>query len=154
MPQHFIQSLKESFDEEYYKINVLGEFGDYSSGLVVKGFDVANKLKLKYNDKLPLYLTCDFNVDPMCWAIAHKDNDNVYFLDEIVIEKTTTQQCIEEFLRRYPKHKSDIIVNGDASGDNRSTQSEYTNYAIIKNALKEYGYENVNFGFGITIRQY
>ena len=134
LPSHFIQSMKDSFDEEYYRINVLGEFGDYSSGLVVKGFGEENKLKLKYNPDLPLHITCDFNVDPMCWALAHKDEDNVYFFDEIVIENTSTQQCIEEFLRRYPNHKSEIIVNGDASGDNRSTQSEYTNYAIIFNS--------------------
>ncbi len=145
LPKHFIESMKESFDEEYYKINVLGEFGDYSSGLVVKGFSEENKLKLKYNPNLPLHLTCDFNVDPMCWALAHKDEDNVYFFDEIVIENTSTQQCIEEFIRRYPKHKSDIIINGDASGDNRSTQSEYTNYAIIKKALYNYGYDKVKF---------
>ena len=44
----------------------------------------------------------------------------------------------EEFLRRYPNHKSEIIINGDASGDNRSTQSEYSNYVIIKNALKRH----------------
>ena len=98
LPEHFINSMKESFDEEYYRINVLGEFGDYSSGLVVKGFDNDNLLKLRYCPDLPLYLTCDFNVDPMCWALAHKDNDNVYFFDEIVVEKTTTQQCIEEFI--------------------------------------------------------
>ena len=77
---------------------------------------------MKYNKDLPLHLTCDFNVDPMCWAIAHKDKDCVYFFDEIVIEKTTTQQCIDEFIKRYPNHKSEIIINGDASGDNRSTQ--------------------------------
>ena len=77
--------MKDSFDEEYYKINVLGEFGNYSSGLVVKGFDDANKLNLKYNPNLPLHLTCDFNVDPMCWAHAHKDENYVYFFDEIVI---------------------------------------------------------------------
>ena len=73
LPPHFIESMKESFDEEYYKINVLGEFGDYSSGLVVKGFGEENKLKLKYNPNLPLHLTCDFNVDPMCWALAHPE---------------------------------------------------------------------------------
>ena len=30
-------ALKENYDEDYYRINVLGEFGDYASGLVVKG---------------------------------------------------------------------------------------------------------------------
>lgn len=145
LPAHFIESMKESFDEEYFRINVLGEFGNYNSGLVVKGFSDENKLNLKYNPKLPLHLTCDFNVDPMCWGVAHKDDENAYFFDEIVIENTSTQQCIEEFLRRYPKHEAEIIINGDASGDNRSTQSEYTNYVIIKNALKAHGYKNVKF---------
>ena len=145
LPKHFIKSMQESFDEEYYKINVLGEFGDYSSGLVVKNFGDINIKKLKYNPCLPLHLTCDFNVDPMCWCIAHKDKENVYFIDELVIEKTTTKECIQEFIRRYPEHKSSIIINGDASGDNRSTQSEYTNYAIIRNVLKEYGYTDIKF---------
>lgn len=145
LPEHYVQSMREQFDEEYFRINVLGEFGDYNSGLVVKGFSDANLKKLNYCPDLPLHLTCDFNVDPMSWAIAHKDEENVYFFDEIVIENTSTQQCIEEFLRRYPNHKAEIIVNGDASGDNRSTQSEYTNYAIIKNALLNHGYTNVKF---------
>ena len=139
LPDHYIQELKEAFDEEYYRINVLGEFGDYSSGLVVKGFSDENIAELKYNKNLPIHLTCDFNVDPMCWEIAHKDDNNVYFFDEMVIEKTTTQKCIEEFIRRYPNHEGEIIINGDASGDNRSTQSEFTNYAIMRRALKEYG---------------
>lgn len=145
LPEHFIQSMKDSFDEEYFRINVMGEFGNYNSGLVVKGFSDENKKNLKYCPNLPLHLTCDFNVDPMMWAVAHKDDENVYFFDEIVIENTTTQQCIDEFLRRYPNHKAEIIINGDASGDNRSTQSEYTNYVIIKNALKKHGYTNVQF---------
>lgn len=140
LPAHFIDSLKENYDEEYYKINVLGEFGDYSSGLVAKGFSDKNILNLKYNEKLPLHITCDFNVDPMCWEIAYTDEENVYYFDEIAVENTTTQECINEFLRRYPNHKSEIIINGDASGDNRTTQSEYTNYAIIRNVLKNYGY--------------
>lgn len=144
LPKHFVESLKENYDEDYYRINVLGEFGDYSSGLVVKGFSDENLKHFKYNPDLPIHITCDFNVDPMCWCLAYKDDENVYFFDEIVIENTTTQQCIDEFIRRYPKHKSEIIINGDASGDNRTTQSEYTNYAIIRNALKSYGY---NFKF-------
>lgn len=140
LPEHFVESLRENYDEDYYRINVLGEFGDYASGLVVKGFSEKNLLHFKYNPNLPIHITCDFNVDPMCWILAYKDNNNVYYFDEIVLENTTTQQCIDEFIRRYPKHNSDIIINGDASGDNRSTQSEFTNYAIIRNTLKSHGY--------------
>lgn len=146
LPKHFIDSLKDNFDEDYYRINVLGEFGDYASGLVVKNFSEENLKHFKYNPNLSIHLTCDFNVDPMCWELAYVDKNNVYYFDEIVVEKTTTEECIQEFLRRYPEHKSEIIINGDASGDNRSTQSEYTNYAIIRNALyKNYDKKQIKF---------
>ncbi len=145
LPEHYVESMRNDYDDEYYRINVLGEYGDYSSGLVVKGFSRDNILPLKYNKNLPLHLTCDFNVDPMSWVLAHKDEENVYFFDEIVVENTATQQCINEFLRRYPDHAGGIIINGDASGDSRRTESEFTNYAIIRKSLKEHGYNNVKF---------
>ncbi len=141
LPAHFIESLKNEYDPEYYRINVLGEFGNYSSGLVVKNFTSENYTDMEYNKDMPLYLTCDFNVDPMCWGIAHKDDDNVYFFDEIVIENTCTQHCIEEFIRRYPRHNAKIVICGDASGNFRSANAEFTNYMIIKQALENYGYQ-------------
>lgn len=145
LPKHYIESMKDAFDEEYYRINVLGEFGNYNSGLVVKGFTDENIKNLKYNENLPLHLTCDFNVDPMMWLVAHKDKENVYFFDEIVIENATTEMCFKEFMRRYPNKNQEIIINGDASGDNRSTQSEFTNYAIMRKLLKDNGYTNFRF---------
>ena len=104
-----------------------------------------NIKNLKYNENLPLHLTCDFNVDPMMWLVAHKDKENVYFFDEIVIENATTEMCFKEFMRRYPNKNQEIIINGDASGDNRSTQSELTNYAIMRKLLKDNGYTNFRF---------
>lgn len=144
LPAHYVEELKNSYDEEYYRINVLGEFGDYSSGLVVKGFtDLDNVCHLGYNRNATLHLSCDFNVDPMCWVVAHKDMEDIHFIDEIVIENTTTQQAIEEFIRKYPNHRGKIIINGDASGDYRNAQSEFTNYTIIKRALEEHGYQPI-----------
>lgn len=144
LPKHFIESMKDEYDPEYYRINVLGEFGNYSSGLVVKNFTSENEKSLNYNRDIPLYLSCDFNVDPMCWCIAHMDEKDVYFFDELVIENTSTQACIDEFIRRYPNHRSKIIICGDASGDFRNAQSEFTNYMIIRRALEAHGY-NVDF---------
>ena len=90
---------------------------------------------------MDLHISCDFNVDPMCWVLAHKTDDKVFYFDEIAMENTTTAKACEEFCRRYPNHKGRIIVNGDASGDNRSCTSEYTNYVIIKKKLLQYGYD-------------
>lgn len=141
LPKHFVEELKNEYDPEYYRINVLGEFGNYSSGLVVKNFTEENYTDLEYNRNMELCLCCDFNVDPMCWEIAHKDNENFYFVDELCIENTCTQHCIEEFIRRYPDHGTRIIVYGDASGNFRHSGAEFTNYMIIKQALEGYGYQ-------------
>ena len=141
LPEHFVEELKKVYDEEYYKINVLGEFGDYSKGLVVKDFSSSNIEELEYQDDIELHISCDFNVDPMCWVLAHIDEECVYFFDEIVIENTNTQKACEEFLHRYPNHKTQIIINGDASGDYRNAASEMTNYMIIKKALENFGYK-------------
>ena len=77
----------------------------------------------------------------MAWVLAHKTADKVFYFDELVLENTTTSKTCDEFFRRYPNHKGRIIVNGDASGDNRSCTSEYTNYVIIKKRLESYGYD-------------
>ena len=144
----YVESMKELYDEEYYRINVLGEFGDYTSGLIVKNFSNENIKELHYQPDLPLHLTFDFNVDPMSCILAHVAGGKVFYFDEFILENTTTQGTMDEVLKKYPAHKTDIIINGDASGDNRSTQSEVSNYVIIRNALKRH-YPNNKIRFDL-----
>ena len=144
----YVESMKELYDEEYYRINVLGEFGDYTSGLIVKNFSNENIKELHYQPDLPLHLTFDFNVDPMSCILAHVAGGKVFYFDEFILENTTTQGTMDEVLKKYPAHKTDIIINGDASGDNRSTQSEVSNYVIIRNALKRH-YPNNKIKFDL-----
>ena len=151
----FIESLQDAYDPDYYNINVLGQDGDYSSGLVVKGFTDANIRKVFYQDDIDLHITCDFNVDPMCWVLAHKTDKEVFYFDEIVVENTTTLKCVDIFAAKYRQHKGKIIINGDASGDNRSCTSEFTNYATMLNRLNELGFKDVEIqikGFNPPIK--
>ena len=144
LPDGFVDNLKQTYDPEYFRINVLGEFGDYCKGLITKGFSKNNIKNINYQVDLPLHICCDFNVDPMCWILAHKTDNKVFFFDEVVLENTNTTYASEEFYSRYSSHKGDIIINGDASGDNRSANSEFTNYVIMKNKLAAFGFKNVS----------
>lgn len=141
LPEGYCEELKKLYDEEYYNIFVLAKSGNYNSGLVVKDFTNENIKDITYQPEMDLYISCDFNVDPMCWVLAHKTEDKVFYFDEIAMENTTTAKACEEICRRYPNHKGQIIINGDASGDNRSCTSEYTNYVIIKKKFLQYGYD-------------
>ncbi len=141
LPEGYCEELKKIYDEQYYNIFVLGQQSNVNAGLVVKGFGDDNLAEITYRPELDLHISCDFNVDPMCWVFAHRTDDKVFYFDEIAMEDTTTAHAAGEFLARYPSHKGRIIINGDASGDNRSCTSEYTNYVIIKKRFLEYGYE-------------
>ncbi len=141
LPEGFCDELKKIYDEQYYRIFVLAQNGEYNNGLVIKDFTDENIKDIKYQPEMDLHISCDFNVDPMCWVFAHKTDDKVFYFDEIAMENTTTARACDEFCRRYPSHKGRIIINGDASGDNRSCTSEYTNYVIIKKKLLQFGYD-------------
>lgn len=141
LPEGFCEELKKLYDKNYYETFVLGKTGNYSQNLVVKDFTDENIRNIKYQQDFDVHISCDFNVDPMAWVLAHKTEDKVFYFDELVLENTTTSKTCDEFLRRYPTHKGKIIINGDASGDNRSCTSEYTNYVIIKKKMEAFGYE-------------
>ncbi len=141
LPEGFCDELKKIYDEHYYNIFVLAQNGEYNNGLVIKDFTDENVKEITYQPEMDLHISCDFNVDPMCWVFAHKTDNKVFYFDEIAMENTTTAKACDEFIRRYPNHKGRVIVNGDASGDNRSCTSEYTNYVIIKKKLLQHGYE-------------
>ena len=141
LPKGFCDELKKIYDEQYYNIFVLAQNGEYNNGLVIKDFSDENIKEITYQPEMDLHISCDFNVDPMCWVFAHKTDDKVFYFDEIAMENTTTAKACDEFYRRYPNHKGKIIVNGDASGDNRSCTSEYTNYVIINKKLLQFGYD-------------
>lgn len=141
LPKVFCDELKKVYDEQYYNIFVLAQNGEYNNGLVIKDFSDENIKEITYQPEMDLHISCDFNVDPMCWVFAHKTDDKVFYFDEIAMENTTTAKACDEFYRRYPNHKGKIIVNGDASGDNRSCTSEYTNYVIINKKLLQFGYD-------------
>lgn len=133
------EHLKTIKLDEYRNI-WLGEMRDMSKNAVVKYFTKDNiNPNIKYCDDLPLYLSMDFNVDPMMWIVSHKTEDKIFVFDEIVMENVTTFDAITEFLNRYGKHKEKIIINGDASGNYRKTQSKYSDYAIIRNELSNAG---------------
>ena len=141
LPQGFCNELKKLYDEKYYRTFVLGETGHFSENLVVQDFSDENIKDIKYHKDLDIHISCDFNVDPMAWVLAHKTEDKVFYFDELVLENTTTSKTCDEFFSRYPNHKTKIIINGDASGDNRSCTSEYTNYVIIKKKMQSFGYD-------------
>lgn len=131
----------------------LGEYKDPAhGGRVVKGWSFANlDDSIQYDPHSRLYLTCDFNVDPMCWAVAHirviGGERHYHFFDEIIGEGQygNIHGCLEKFVAKYGSHKAGIIVTGDAnSGRARldADQLTRTRWTVMKQGLSDYGVKN------------
>lgn len=131
----YIAMMLENMDDEMRRIYIMGQDGDDTGRLVCKTFTQDNiDTVAQYNPDEPIFLTCDFNIDPNCWLIAHHVNDECHFFDEICMNATTTE-CAEEFLRRYGRHRAGVKITGDASGANRGTLSSSVNENNYKQIL-------------------
>jgi Phage terminase large subunit len=139
-------------DADDYAHVWLGEYKKQTrGGKVVHAWSFANiDETISYDPNKRLFLTCDFNVDPMCWGIAHivliNGERHYHFFDEIVLENTNLITAATEFARRYKKHKAGIIVTGDAnSGGARNDMSPQVNqvrWGLLKQTLSDNGVEN------------
>lgn len=135
----FIANLRTIYDDDLYNIMVLGKDGDYTRGLVSYNFSELNIQETEYKPELKIYLSCDFNVDPMSWVLAHRYNGEYHFFDEVVVEGTVINECVDIVCQRYPEHTAGIILTGDASGGSRNVQNDKvggTSYTQMLNRFK------------------
>lgn len=144
LPKDYVDNLKDLYTDEAFAMNVLGEDDNSINNLIVKGFNPSVQIDetLKISERFPLHITCDFNVDPMCWYICQTYNDNVYILYEFVQENTTTDNAaigLCELLKKYKDKK--IIINGDASGNSKTTKG--VDYIFLKNRLYKEGFTEI-----------
>ena len=145
LPDGYIQTMKESYNEDYYNMYVLGNDIDFANGLVTKHFDYDTQVleEIKINPRFPVHITCDFNVDPMCWYICQLYDNNMYIIHEHVECNTTTSLSAKSLIPLLTDYKNhSIIINGDASGNSKKTTG--TDYIILRNELTRAGFKNVD----------
>lgn len=139
----------QKFDEKTYRMNVLGEDGDYTEGLVCYNFSFINiDDTIEYDRSKRLYLSCDFNADPNCWMVAQRVAGEYHFIDEICLPYSDSSTNAEEFIRRYGDHDAGVVVLGDASGSQNSAQGIVTrrdeewrgNYLLIQKVFAHHGW--------------
>ncbi|MDR3700214.1 MAG: phage terminase large subunit [Candidatus Sulfopaludibacter sp.] len=128
----FYKQLANSYDEKFYRQEVLGEYLNLTGGMVYTSFSRdANVRPVTADLRRPLLWALDFNVDPMSSLVAQRAGSKVVILDEIVIRNGTTREAAEEFLKRFSNHESEVVIYGDASGNQQQTTGS-TDYQIIR----------------------
>lgn len=118
----FYERLRKTYDEGFYRQEVLGEYIERTEGRVYKEFEAKVHLKkLVADHRYPLLWALDFNVNPLCSVVAQVIGDEVLVLDEIVLNRAKTTDACAEFFKRHGSHTAGLTIYGDASGKAQRT---------------------------------
>jgi hypothetical protein len=143
----FYTRLQRSYDERFYRQEVLGEYLNLHEGRVYHAFDTQLHLKVQQVDlTAPLLWALDFNVDPMSSVIVQRDGESLIVHDEIVLTRASTWDACEEFLNRYSSHPKGVAIYGDAAGRTAKTTG-MSDIDAVKNFMIRNGYRKTTYNF-------
>jgi len=86
---------------------------------------------VKVNKQEPIYLSFDFNRNPLCCVISQLYNDTIYVVESVQIQDATIQTVCKYIFDKYGE--AFYLVTGDASGKSLTTVNTLDNFGIIKN---------------------
>jgi phage terminase large subunit-like protein len=113
-----------------------GTFMNLTTGNAYYAFseeNIINENEFRYFPNLPLEISCDFNVELMCWNIGQCYNDADYTFDFVELEGQANTDLLCQMLKnKYVNHKGGFIFYGDIAGNQRHPEASRTNWAIIR----------------------
>lgn len=142
----YYQRLESSYDPKFYRQEALGEYINSRADRVYHCFDAAvHVVPQQYQSRELLMWSLDFNVSPMSSVVLQWSGDQLVVIDEIVLERATTEEACMEFENRFRGHAGRLDIFGDASGRSMRTAGS-NDYGTVQNYLTRAGFR------GFTLR--
>ena len=139
----YYSRLQSSYDPKFYRQEVLGEYLNSRADRVYHCFDGAvHVARQQYDPGQALLWSLDFNVSPMSSLLLQWRDGHLGVIDEIVLERATTDDACVEFENRYRRHAAAIEIYGDASGRSMRTAGP-SDYLTVQNFLTRAGFRTV-----------
>ncbi len=139
----YYERLESSYDPRFYKQEVLGEYLNSRADRVYHCFNAAvHVMRHAYDPAKALMWALDFNVSPMSSVLVQQFEGKLAVIDEIVLERATTDEACQEFQNRYHGHRGALEIFGDASGRNMHTTGT-TDYTMLQTFLYRAAFRNV-----------
>ena len=164
LPQDFIDSLYENYDERLISSYIDGNFVNLQYGSCYYAFDRDKNVKqVQYNSSLPIRIAMDFNVDPISCVLfqIYKDKPKIRVFDEIQLSHSGGNDLMTERLaklikEKYPYENPNLlqpkrqkvdttghyICYPDPAGKNRHTSALMSDHDILRRQ-----------GFGLRVKK-
>ena len=144
-----IAYFKSKLDPKLFRQEFEGSF-ESAEGLVYYGYTPDNypdgnlDSNISYNVDIPVYLSFDFNVNPMTASLSHRRKVNgvneIHVFDAYYVPNSNTRSLCDRIFSDY-KDTSTFFVTTCHSGHNRQTSAEIgvTDRKIIYNVARKHG---------------
>ncbi len=140
-----IESASKELDERTFRQEFEASFQNLGVGRAYYAFDRTHNVYgpgFRFDARVPLFWSIDFNVNPLCSVLAQLTNHRVHILEEMILPDSNTLAACEEFLSRTAEwHKGSplsVYIYGDATADQRRTSASRTDWQIIKDFFGRY----------------
>ena len=137
LPDSYVELLESNYTPELLKAYRDGEFTNISKLSTYYSFERSkNVKKCEYDRSLPLCVSIDWNVDPMCVCLLQeKRNGQVQVFDEVILSHQGQGDLISARMCAMVKDKypnSQYLAYPDASGSQRHTSAMFSDIDILK----------------------
>lgn len=137
LPQEEIDDARNSYPEAVFLELYYGIPNVQSSDRFAYSFKEEEHVgSTTLNPNYPVYLSFDFNYNPISCLVAQRYNGCIFYLESIKLPNSNIYNLCDVILSRYAG--SMFIVTGDATGKANSalTKDNLNYYIIIKQKLK------------------
>lgn len=117
LPDGYIEKLTGSLDDLTLKREVFGELAMDNTNRFITNFNPGRHLaELEIAPNLPLYLSFDFNMNPMTAILAQHTYNKIYIIREFR-QMTSDAEVFAEYIRKQLPRTRNIFISGDASAN-------------------------------------
>ncbi len=129
-----IEQAKSDLDQRTFRQEFEGTFENYSGAIYYNFHPVDSVVDRQIDWTKPLHIGMDFNVSPMSAAVAQVERDKLYFVDEVVIYGSNTDEMCEEIRNRYGTKLPIFIYPDPAARQRKTSAGGKTDLSILQNA--------------------
>jgi hypothetical protein len=140
----YIKQLKQNMDPKRAQRMLEGKWIEIRDEVIYHAYSAKNFIDGEYdvNPKANINVTFDFNIGdgkPMSAACAQYVEDTFHIFSEHIIHGARTESLLEDMANKCVFDRDILyVINGDATGNARSTKAIHSDYEIIKTFLSNY----------------
>ena len=140
LPPDIIDAARRVLSIKQFRQEFEGSF-ETASGRIYEDYGTPNTCKKKIKKHEQLIWCHDQNFTPMSSAVAVERGNNIYFLDEIILESAVARQSAEEFVDKFQNHENKhVLIYGDPAGRAGEKHGHKSDYLAIEEVLRKNGW--------------